>query len=93
VTLPVDIDLVDAERRAAAVLDDVEVASRAWRRQNRRPRSLSAREALIVLQFEALFVGVAASNLAQGVSLSDDDRERLLVACSRIQVIVDEAVG
>jgi hypothetical protein len=88
-----DLGLVDAELVAAAVLDDIGAAQRAWQRQNVRPRVLSAREALIALEFETLLVGVAASNLANGVELSDRDRERLMLACERITAIADEAVG
>lgn len=88
-----DCDLVDSERRAAAVLGDIGTAARAWQRQNRRPRALSAREALIALQFETLLIGVAASNLVNGVELSEDDYERLMLACSRITAISDEAIG
>ncbi len=84
---------VDPERRAACALDDIAVASREWKRNNRRPRALTARDALIALQFEALLVGVAAGNLAHGVELSDDDRERLQLAAGRIGVIADEVLG
>lgn len=85
--------MVDGERRAAAVLDDIGAATRSWQRQNRRPRSLTAREALIALQFEALLVGVAASNLANGIELSEVDLERLLLACARVTAIIEEAIG
>ena len=89
--LPADLDMVDNERRALAVLDDIETTSRQWRRSNRRPRALTAREALLALQFEALLVGVAAANIANGIALPEGDLERLLLACARISVIVDEA--
>lgn len=84
---------LEPARRAACALDDIAVASRAWKRANRRPRAISARDALVALQFEALLVAVAAGNLAHGVDLSDEDRERLTLAAARIGVIVDEAVG
>lgn len=83
---------VHAERRADCALDGIVSARRTWERANRRPRSLSAREALVALEFEALFVSVAAMNLANGVELTEGDRERLLLAHSRIDTIVSEAV-
>jgi len=92
-TLSADLELVECERLAVAVLDDIGTAQRTWKRQNRRPRALSAREALVALQFEAMLVGVAASNLANGVELTEVDLDRLLVACARISAISDEAIG
>lgn len=86
-------DAIDPDRRAAATLDDIHTASREWRRQNRRPRALSARDALLVLRHETLLVGVAAANVACGVELSDVDRERLLLAVARIGIITDEAIA
>jgi hypothetical protein len=84
---------VEPERRADVAIDGITVAVSAWDRRNRRPRALSAREGLIALQFEALFVSVAACNLANGVELSDEDRARLLLAARRIAVIAEEAAG
>jgi hypothetical protein len=45
----------------------------------------AAREALRVLHFETLVVAIGAENLAQGVTLSDEDRERLALAACRIR--------
>lgn len=84
---------VDPERRAAATLDDIRAASRDWKRHNRRPRALTARDALLVLRYETLLVGVAAGNVANGVELSDADRERLMLAVARIGVISDEVIA
>jgi hypothetical protein len=56
----------------------------------KRRRMLSASQALEVLAFETNLVAVAVCNVAQGVTLSDDDRLRLLRAASRIQNIADE---
>lgn len=56
-----------------------------------RPASLPPRAALEVLHFEALLTAVAAGNLAQGVTLSDDDRARLRKAAGRILLIAQEA--
>jgi hypothetical protein len=93
VSLPADFSEIDVDRRAAAVLDDIDAASREWHRRNHRPRALSARDALLALQFEALVVAVAANNVRQGVALTDADHDRLLLASERISVIVDEAVA
>lgn len=89
----VDLADVDAERRAEVAIDTITSAVSTHNRQNRRPRSLSARDALIALQFEAQLVAVAACNVAHGVELSDGDRSRLLLAARRIDVIAVEAAG
>ena len=67
-----DLEDVDAERRAAVAIDLIVAAELAWQRprEHRRPAALSAREALAALQFEASFVAVAASNLASGTPLA-----------------------
>lgn len=88
-----DLCEVDSERRAAAAIDKIAGASADWRRQNRRPRALSAREALVALEFEALFVATAALNVANGVELTAGDVDRLLIAYARIDTIVCEAAA
>ena len=45
----------------------------------------AAREALRVLDHEALIVAVAAENIATGITLSDEDRDRLMLAVQRIR--------
>ena len=45
----------------------------------------AAREALRVLCPEVLLVAIAAENVGAGIDLSDDDRERLRLAASRIR--------
>lgn len=50
----------------------------------RRRGLLSANEALALLKFEAELTTVAAANLAHGVALTNQDRDRLRQACSRI---------
>ena len=66
----------------------------AWEENDRpsrmKPLPFSAREALSVLRFEALLAAVAAGNIAKGIVLTDDDRQRLLQAASRIEYIADE---
>lgn len=66
--------------------------ARAGRPARHKPLPFSARDALEVLQFEALLVAVAACNLARGVQLAAGDRERLVQAAGRIRFI-GEAIG
>ncbi|WP_157270923.1 CHC2 zinc finger domain-containing protein [Azohydromonas aeria] len=54
-----------------------------------KPAGLSPRMALEVLAFEALTVAVAAGNLAQGVALTDNDRQRLTLAAGRINLLAE----
>jgi hypothetical protein len=57
---------------------------------HQRPKPFSAKDALGVLRFEALFTAVAACNLAQGVTLTEADRKRLILAASRIELVARE---
>lgn len=88
---PLDFDLIDDDRKAAVLITKLQADVADY--SDRRERSFTAREGLIALEFEALLVAVAASNLAAGVELSADDRRRLLLASTRITTIMDEAVG
>ena len=45
----------------------------------------AAREAFLVVSQEALLVAIAAENIASGIDLSDDDRDRLILAAQRIR--------
>lgn len=81
---------IEPDRRAECAIDLINAESRTWARRNRPPRSISAREALIALEFEALVVMVAAGNIAQGLTLTEEDRQRCLLAYSRIDTIVSE---
>ena len=45
----------------------------------------AAREALRVVNHEALLTAIAADNLANGIALTDDDRDRLILAAQRIR--------
>jgi hypothetical protein len=89
-SLAADLPVMEPERRAGALLDQATVARRDQHR--RRERAFTAREALVCLEFEALVVAVAASNVALGVVLSDEDRDRLWLASERITTIVEESV-
>jgi len=45
----------------------------------------ASREALRILHPEVLLVAIAAENLASGIDLTDDDRDRLILAAQRIR--------
>ena len=85
-----DLAEVEPARRAAVAQDAIQASRQQWNREHRRPRALTARDALLALQFEAMFVWTAAHTLAAGNALSDDDRSRLTVACRRIDAISEE---
>lgn len=73
-------DFVEAAKDLGCWEDD-------GREPKQKPLPFSARQALEVLRFESLHVLVAASNLAQGVTITEEDRKRLLVAATRIETI------
>ena len=73
-------DFVTAAKRLGAWVDDGKPAPT-------KPTPLPARAALQVLDFEANLTAVAAGNVAQGVALTDADRDRLMVAAGRINRI------
>ena len=89
--VPADLALreVEPDRRALVALDAVTSRRRAWQRDNRRPASLTAREALESVQFEALLLWTAWANVLDGVELTDDDHERIAIAGHRIQTIYE----
>jgi hypothetical protein len=86
----IDADLIEPDRLAECVIDTLKSERRRPPRDGRQ-RGISAREALIALKFEATFVWVCAANLRAGTELVDDDFDRLVVACQRIDTIVEEA--
>ncbi len=47
------------------------------------------RQVLIVLRSEATLVAIAAENIAEGITLSDDDRDRVFNAACRIRAAAD----
>ncbi len=49
----------------------------------------ASREALRALRQETLVVAIAAENVAGGITLSDDDRDRLILAASRIRATAE----
>ena len=84
----IDADLIEPQRLAACVVDQLKIERHRPSRNG--PRGISAREALQALAFEAQLVALCAENQAQGIQLSTDDRARLLVAWARIDVIYSE---
>jgi hypothetical protein len=54
-----------------------------------KPTPLSPRQALSVMAFESNLAAVAAGNIAHGVTLTDADRARLIVAANRINRLVE----
>ena len=92
----IDADLIEPQRLAECVIDSLKIERRlsaSHQGGRRRRHGISHREALQALQFEAQLVAVAASNLANGVELSEGDRARLLIAWGRIDIIVSEATS
>ena len=57
------------------------------------PRLLTASQAMQLLRQEAMLTLVAASNLAKGWSLTDQEYARLLTAVGRIEYIFVESLG
>lgn len=80
-----DQDFITAAKALGAWRDDPADQNR----PHRKPLPFPARDALEVLAGEAMLTAVAAGNLARGVSLSQDDRDRLMQAAGRISVIAE----
>ena len=78
------LEFMDAAKALDAWIED------GTTRPLQKPTALSPRAALEVLGFEATIVAVAAGNVAQGQTLSDTDRARLLVCVGRINRIVGD---
>jgi CHC2 zinc finger. len=79
-----DLEFQQAAKALGAWTDDGKV------RHQQKPSALSPRAALEVLGFESTIVAVAASNLAKGCKLTEQDRRRVLVCAGRINRIVAE---
>ena len=95
------VNLDDYEPRVGTELAETEPAFRAElaidriqssraEHMRKRERPLTAREALIALDFEATFLLVCSRQLLDGTPLSEADQERLAVSCGRLAVITDE---
>lgn len=85
----IDADLIEPQRLAECVIDQLKIERRKSPADTR--HGLSAREALIALQFEAQLIAVAAHSLSQGFTLSAHDLARLLVAWARVEAILEGA--
>lgn len=72
---------VDVVRRHGAWVDDCQSSG------DHKPANLPPRLALQVLDNESNLLYIAASNVANGGKLTEKDRERLLTAAKRIQLI------
>lgn len=77
------IEFVEAAKALGAWVDDGKPAVH-------KPLPFSARAALEVLRFEALIVAISACDMAKGTALSADDKQRLLEAAGRIDLIASE---
>jgi hypothetical protein len=77
------LEFIEAARQLGAWIDDGKPASR------QKPAPLPARAALQVLSFEALLTATAAGNVAHGVTLTTQDKSRLMTAAGRINRIVE----
>jgi len=61
--------------------------------KTRKPRLLTAGQALEVLGFESLICALVASDAAHGKAISDVDKDRALQAVGRIQQLVQEVTS
>jgi hypothetical protein len=86
----IDADLVEPQRLASSVIDQLRVEQRRPRRDD--ARGITTREALQALVFEAQIVSLCAENQARGIVLTDADRARLLVSWGLIETIYAEVV-
>jgi hypothetical protein len=50
-------------------------------------------QALDLLHDEANFIGVCAGNIGQGVTLTDEDRQRAIKAAGRVNFLRDQVMG
>lgn len=57
-----------------------------------RPR-FPATDILRCISFEALLVAISACNIAKGIQLTDEDKQRLMVAAGRIDAAVEVMNG
>jgi hypothetical protein len=67
--------------------------AKSGREPQRQPRLLTAGQALELLDNEANLVAVAAGNIANGVTLTQPDLDRLLVAAGRVSWLRSESIG
>ena len=77
------LEFVAAAKALGAWINDGKPA------QHYKPTPLPPRAALQVMAFESMLVAVAAGNVAHGVSLTEQDRARLLRAANRINRLME----
>lgn len=77
------LDFIDAAKALGCWVDD------GHPQVPTKPTPLSPRLALSVMAFESTLAAVAAGNVANGVTLTDADRARLMVAANRINRLVE----
>jgi hypothetical protein len=87
-----DLQGVERERRASVAMDAIVTQRDQHDREHRRPKALTAREALEAVAFELLLCWTVLSNWRYGVALSDADWERFDVALKRIDFVAQEAL-
>lgn len=85
----IDPDLIEPQRLAECVIDQLKVEGRKTPRTG--PR-ITARDALRALWFEAQIIVLSANNVVNGMTLSGEDLERLAEAWNRIDRICREAL-
>ena len=81
-----DMEFVEAAKALGAWADDGKPET------TKKPTALPPRSALEVLGREATIVAIAAGNIARGLTLTDDDRSRLMVCAGRINKIAGDFV-
>jgi len=67
--------------------------AKSGREPQRQPRLLTAGQALELLDRESNLVAVAAGNIANGVTLTQPDLDRLLVAAGRVGWLREQSLG
>lgn len=92
-TLAADKHHMEQHRVAASTVDEIEGYKRRWQRENRRPRALTAREALAAMQFEATVIWCYGKSLVAGATPSAVDEERVTLAMRRVNELAGEAIG
>ena len=85
----IDPDLIEPQRLAECVIDQLKVEERKTPRTG--PR-ITAREALRALWFEVQVTVVAIQNVANGLELSTEDLDRVATAWTRIDRICREVL-
>lgn len=84
-----EVDLIEPDRLAEAVIDDV--IAEAQRPPDKR-RRMTIREMRTAIEVELQLVCVAASNIAAGIALTPEDIHRVWAAKERVLWIWDEGL-